>query len=844
MPASASFHAHHGVDRLSVLSPRKSVKPPSVKWLLIIGIFGAAESRSRSHAAVTASSARVCPANSKASRRAAKLHVIEVGQPAAGNQPPYPKKHRSIDLFFPAGRATSICPGCLCRASPKPRIAYLVTVNTAYIHMYDMDTATCLYMNRISSETIFCHGSATPTQRWNHWRLRDQQPAEPDLALKLASRATIFKALDDLFLRKFNSLFQQGNYSEAAKVAASAPKGILRTPANYSTIPTGASAARGPPRQCCSTSPSCLTRARLNKYESWSCARRAAAGPQTDRSNFGFECLPESNVPHKVIQCFAETGQFQKIVLYAKKFAQMLVQDDEPLADISQIVDVATSFLLGRLKNNRPSEGHLQTRLLEMNLMSAPQVADAILGNQMFSHYDKAHIASLCEKAACCSGLGALHRPLRHQAGRGAHAHAQPEWLVNYFGNLSVDDSLECLKAMLQANIRQNLQVCACFGNTLSSHTCAFKSPRNITSSSGAAALIEIFEQFKATKACSTSLGSIVNFSQDPEVHFNSRRWSASFASPASRGRGERVKNFLKEAKLLTTSCRLIIVCDRFDFVHDLVLYLYRNSLQKYIEIYVQKVNPSRLPVVVGGLLDVDCSEDVIKQLIQVVRGQFSTDELVAEVEKRNRLKLLLPWLENRVHEGSEEPATHNALAKIYIDANNNPERENRFYDSRVIGKYTEKRDPHLSCLAYERGQCDEDLIRVCNENSLFKSEARYLVKRKDETLWCRPPCRRPTTRGDFRRVNPSWPRTFPTSLIELLEKIVLDNTVFRDHRNLQNLLILTAIKADTTRVMEVHHQAGEFRRLQRLLRLPSATSCSRRRSPCFKKFSVNESAI
>jgi len=63
----------------------------------------------------------------------------------------------------------------------------------------------------------------------------------------------------------------------------------------------------------------------------------------------------------QVIQCFAETGQFQKIVLYAKKvgytpdyvfllrnvmrvnpdqgvaFAQMLVQDDEPLADINQV---------------------------------------------------------------------------------------------------------------------------------------------------------------------------------------------------------------------------------------------------------------------------------------------------------------------------------------------------------------------------------------------------------------------------------------------------------------------------------------------------------------------------
>ncbi len=52
-------------------------------------------------------------------------------------------------------------------------------------------------------------------------------------------------------------------------------------------------------------------------------------------------------------------------------------------------------------------------------------------------------------------------------------------------------------------------------------------------------------------------------------------------------------------------------------------------------------MNPSRLPVVVGGLLDVDCSEDVIKSLILVVRGQFSTDELVAEVEKRNRCWIL-----------------------------------------------------------------------------------------------------------------------------------------------------------------------------------------------------------
>jgi hypothetical protein len=38
------------------------------------------------------------------------------------------------------------------------------------------------------------------------------------------------------------------------------------------------------------------------------------------------------------------------------------------------MVQQCTAFLLDALKNNRPSEGPLQTRLLEMNLMAAPQV--------------------------------------------------------------------------------------------------------------------------------------------------------------------------------------------------------------------------------------------------------------------------------------------------------------------------------------------------------------------------------------------------------------------------------------------------------------------------------------
>lgn len=70
------------------------------------------------------------------------------------------------------------------------------------------------------------------------------------------------------------------------------------------------------------------------------------------------------------------------------------------------MIQPATSFLLDALKENKPEQGHLQTRLLEMNLVHVPQAAYAILGNEMFTHYldrPTGRIANLCEKAGLLS---------------------------------------------------------------------------------------------------------------------------------------------------------------------------------------------------------------------------------------------------------------------------------------------------------------------------------------------------------------------------------------------------------------------------------------------------------
>ena len=78
-----------------------------------------------------------------------KLHVIEVGTPPAGNQQ---FQKRQSDVFFPA-EAGSDFPVAM-QMSKKHGCVYLVT-KFGYIHVYDVETGTCIFMNRISSETIF-----------------------------------------------------------------------------------------------------------------------------------------------------------------------------------------------------------------------------------------------------------------------------------------------------------------------------------------------------------------------------------------------------------------------------------------------------------------------------------------------------------------------------------------------------------------------------------------------------------------------------------------------------------------------------------------------------------------
>ena len=78
-----------------------------------------------------------------------QLHVIEVGTPAFENQS-FQKK--AIDVQFPA-EAPNDFPVAM-QTSAKHGVIYLVT-KYGDVHIFDLESGTLIYMNRICADTIF-----------------------------------------------------------------------------------------------------------------------------------------------------------------------------------------------------------------------------------------------------------------------------------------------------------------------------------------------------------------------------------------------------------------------------------------------------------------------------------------------------------------------------------------------------------------------------------------------------------------------------------------------------------------------------------------------------------------
>ena len=749
---------------------------------------------------------------------ASKLHMVEIDHP---DGVPVVFVKRAVDLFFPAEMPNDF-PVAL-QISSKYNVAFIITKH-GFLHIYHLETGACIYMNRITTETMFVTAPYTATDGIIGVNRKgevlsisiDDDTIIPYLRnslnnQELAYKMAVHNALpgaDDLVRDRFAKLMSNNQAMEAAKLAANSPGGILRTQATIDAL-KAIVVPRGQLSPILQYFGILLEKSSLNAFESVELVKPVLAQGRKQLlekwlAEGKLECSEElgditkpldatlalsiylkATVSHKVVQCFAETGQYDKIPVYAQRvgfqvdylnifedvvranpeasvtFAKALLANNSmSLDDVIKVYEgmtalvPLTSLLLEVLKQDKPEEGRYQTKLLELNLINgAPQVAGAILSKNLFSHYDKAKIGKLCETH------GLLTFALENQTDPFTirrlvvqnTATLDLDWLLEFFrSKCNLETTKEILEEMASPTyLRQNLTVLVKLLTALCKHL-------------SIRWCIEFFEKrTKSFDGLYFFLKGVTPFLADEPVEVQSLAETRLIQAAVKSNQlsdleklcrennhydAQETFTMIKDAKLADCMPLLYVADKHPSLIPELVQYLLQHHKEDVLALYVQKMNPQRMAPVIACLLDDQIEESFIKRLLKDAPPTVGIDELLEVMESRGKLRWILPWLEKQLSTMSPSSSTagvYNALAKIYVDTQHpNTEeflRENMLYNRKSVGKYCEKKNAYkLAFLAYSRGDVKfhDDVIRICWEAPLYKELGSYLMSSKDLSLW------------------------------------------------------------------------------------------------------------
>lgn len=186
-----------------------------------------------------------CFCEKKAAEGINRLHIMEIGNPAPGNN----KFKVSVDIQMPQD-----APGdfpILMQASPKYGLVHMIT-KMGYFFMFETYKGSLIYRQRITDQLIFVSVRNAATDGviciskagqilsinveennlvkfvMNAQHIQDNK----SVAFRMAQRYGLSGA-DEVFLARFNQCFATGDYAGAARAARESPGNLLR---NQDTI--------------------------------------------------------------------------------------------------------------------------------------------------------------------------------------------------------------------------------------------------------------------------------------------------------------------------------------------------------------------------------------------------------------------------------------------------------------------------------------------------------------------------------------------------------------------------------------------------------------------------------
>lgn len=690
-------------------------------------------------------------------------------------------------------------------------------------------------------------------------------------AQRIALAANI-RVSDEMLLSTFDQYLRSGSYREAASMASQAKGEPLRGLPTIQKLQRLPSPGAGQPSPLLTYLLQLIQLTQLDEQESIELCAQVVQMQKSQLlegwiqeekitvSEFLGDRLKALSAPSKLVAAiylragshvkvcasFAEVGEFKSVSDYCqhvgiqpdwiqilsvcssiettdiKGVVEYLANNGSPLVDPRQAIQVLNQnkrttesirFLLKCLPGDRVEDNELQTILFELALTYQPKMAEELFARECFSYYDREKIAGLCERA------GNFQRALEHydndlESIKRCIVYTQsisPDFLVSYFGNLKDEWAIECLKELLVRNPQAHVQIVVQIASVYYERL-------------GIDAILNLFREQNSQGAIYYFLANVVATCTDPDIHFryieaaaNMKEWGEveRWCEQSEYLQKERVRDYLMQFEEEEVQVPVIVLCNRFEFISELTRYLYnRNQLNK-IETYVTKFNTSMAGRVVGSLIDIEAPNDFIMKLITAVQHTASIRDLIAETMKRDKLLLLQSILEAREATGSKDPDTNNGIVLLRYTLGQSPEvflKENMYYDPHFVGTQLANRDPRLACIAFAKGNCDDELVKLTNEHQLYKEQARYLVSRQDPDLWAKvleednphlssvvsavnttalPECTDPNkvsvTIKAFIKAD------IKGQLVTLLEKLVLENPKFNGNPSLQNLLIMSA---------------------------------------------------
>ncbi|GCA62156.1 clathrin, heavy chain [Kipferlia bialata] len=698
-----------------------------------------------------------------------------------------------------------------------------------------------------------------------------------DCALRLAAKAGL-QGANELFVSQFERHFSSGNYNEAIDAVLGAPPTVLR---NRNTLQRFRSA----PDQTATFRyfHKLMETSALEDYESVELARLILQQGKkellkrfidenrlTGSEALGDICMQaglemeackiyvQGGAHEKAVIFMAAQGEFDKVFEYSRRVNyqpdlkrilervversptqgaelahRILFGEDEAQVSLDDVVEVfvsrglskeATGVLLQVCKQHEfdESTADIQTKILEVNIKSQPEVANAIISKRRLVHFDRKLIAEMCEEAQLFERALELYSAPADLVRVAVNtSHIGIEFFETWAGTQEPEAVVAVCKEMLAVNTTANLNhvIKACIK----------------LGANSSAEIMRMFLKYDSQEALFYYLGSIVDLSEEPEVHYRyleacsytgNTRELERICRESQFLEGDRARDFLLDASLPDLA-PLTIVCDRFGYVAELVQHLLRTHQNKAVHSYCTRFSPQKTPQVVAALLDYGAEDAFVRELCLDVRTLCDVPELVKVTQERHRLKLLKPMLERRRDEGATDEGTHTGILMVLAEEND-PSLEamlesNKYYSHADVGRYCERRDPHLAFLAFRTDpSCSEDMVRVANEHSLFKQLSRELVRRKDFGLWAQCLSEENENRSSLidqviavalpssesseqisATVKAFIDANIPDRLIELLEQIVLHpGSEFAANGSLQSLLIITVIKSDKEKVM------------------------------------------